>query len=82
MKRLSYWVAQRIDDSRAYSLRGARRKDVVAQLAEQGLGPKGGCTPWGATWGPVTRVTVEYADLLDLVEQCLGEGGGGWEDTD
>jgi len=73
MMRLTYWIAERYDDSRTYSIRGRRRKDVVEELKAFGLTAAGGSGD-GATFSAVHKVVVEYADAYDLMLQAMSEG--------
>lgn len=68
--RLTYWVAECLDDSSAYNVREKTRKACAARVAEhhdQG------------SYGAPKKVTVEYDNAFDLMDQCLGEGHGYWE---
>jgi hypothetical protein len=77
MAKLTYWVAERLDDSRVYSLIGKTKKEVVELVKE-----------WSASegiyrieFGPVEKRVIEYRDAFDLFDQVSGEGGGrlaGW----
>jgi hypothetical protein len=67
--KLTYWYAQCLDDSEAYSVREKTKKAAVQKVADN---------PHTA-FGPVTKVTVEYDNAFDLMEQCMGEGRGYWE---
>ena len=69
--KLSYWVAECLNDSKCYSLRAKTKKEVVALLASGN---------WRRSdYGPVKRVEFEYRDAFDLMENCLMESGGFWE---
>jgi hypothetical protein len=68
--KLSYWVANRLDDSRVYSIRTKTKKEALAALEESGI-PR--------SFGPVHRVTVEYYDAFDLMQSCMCEMHGYWE---
>jgi hypothetical protein len=68
--KLVYWVSEMLDDSTAYSVRGRRRRDVVEALIAQGYDPKN-----LTRHGPIHKVEVEYDNVFDLLDQCLGEGG-------
>ena len=70
--KLTYWVSKCLSDDRLYSVRGRRRKDVVAELETMGLGPDGGQCGDG-NFGPVTKVAVEYSDAFDLLESAMGD---------
>lgn len=66
--KLTYWYAERLDDTDAYAIRQKTRK---AALAEKATMPE--------EWGDVVKVMVEYDDAFDLVERCCGEGRCYWE---
>lgn len=86
--KLTYWIAECLDDSHAYNVRSKRRKDVKARLTADGfvwtetnwrghqdnyyLARGDG---WSRKYGPITKVTVEYDSAFDLVCQALQEGG-------
>ncbi len=72
--KLVYWIAESYENS-AYSIRGKRRRDVVDELIAQGFIPN------SDSHGPIHKVTVEYDNAFDLLQQCLGEGGI-WEGTE
>ena len=69
--KLEYWVAQHKTDSRAYNLR-AKSLSACKHLREE-MGSD--------NYGRPTKVTVTYADAFNLLDQCLGEGGGIWEEV-
>ena len=79
--RLHYWIADRLDDSRCYSIRAKTRKEVLAQLkeieAEPFMDDDEACyrTRWGAKYRLPHKVTIEYKDGFDLVNMALSEGG-------
>jgi hypothetical protein len=68
--KLIYWVAERLNDSTVYSIRGRRRRDVIDELREAGFDPKS-----SDAYGTPHKVEVEYDNAFDLLQQCLGEGG-------
>ena len=70
--KLTYWVAVCETDSKVYSIRERTKKAAMARAID-----------YRDTndYGPITKVTVEYQDALDLVQKCLCEGGGYWEST-
>lgn len=70
--KLTYWIAECLDDSHAYNIRAKTRKAVVAELAEKEGEIREG-------YGPPKKVTVEYQDAFDLMDQCMNEGRGYWE---
>jgi hypothetical protein len=71
-KKLTYWVAPHLTDSRVYNIRARTKRDALAMLAEYDPGQ----------YGPVQKVTVEYYDPFDLVTAALSEGGAYWEPWD
>ena len=72
MKKLTYWVALCTNDSDRYSIRAKTKKEVVAILNSDAYSGKEG-------YDPPKKVTVEFKDSFDLVEQCLSEGSNYWE---
>ncbi len=78
--KLTYWYSRCPTDSDAYSARCRTRREAVEYIKQTGgrILPKGyvaGSNGWHA---PI-KVTVEYDNALDLVQQCTGEGRLGWE---
>jgi hypothetical protein len=69
--KVTYWIAECLNDSHAYSIRERTKKAVETELNS------GRCNR--ADYGPVKKVIFEYSDAFDLVTQCLTEGGGYWE---
>jgi len=66
LRKLVYWYARCKDDGNCYSLRGRRKRDVVAALE---------CTSDPSAYGPIVKVEVEYTDAFDLMMSYIGEGG-------
>ena len=69
--KLTYWHAECFDDSSAYDIRTRTRKEAKEQVAI-----------WvsnSTRYGPIKKVTVEYSNAFDLMEQCSNEGRMGWE---
>lgn len=63
--KLTYWIADCLDDSKAYSIRAKTRKEVNAN-----------CAAWGAArFAEPRKIEIQYTDALDLARQLLGEGG-------
>jgi hypothetical protein len=62
--KLTYWIANCLDDSPAYSIRRRTRREVSAELAERGDGD----------YGEPHKITVKYDSAFDLLKRCLGEG--------
>ena len=69
--RLTYWVAMCRNDSDRYSLRAKTKKEVEAMLSSGSYRP--------TDFDPPKKVTVEYTDGFDLLQQCLCEGSNYWE---
>ena len=70
--KLTYWLADCLNDSDVFSIRERTKKAAVAKLAEYEPG-------W---FGPVRKVTVEYDDGFDLMHECSCENRHWWESTD
>jgi len=62
--KLTYWVADCLNDSKCYNLRAMTRKEIQSKRAEYDEG----------SFGPPRKIEVHYDNALDLVAQCLGEG--------
>jgi hypothetical protein len=67
--KLTYWIADCLDDSDVYSIRERTKKECAAR--RQVLGEQG--------YGKPRKVTVEYSDGFDLLNQCTCEGRQYWE---
>jgi hypothetical protein len=65
--KLTYWMSRCTNDSEVYNIRAKTKKEVITQL----LGRKG--------YEPPIKVTVEYKDAFDLMEQCSNEDHHHWE---
>jgi len=65
MAKVTYWLSACLDDSTVYNLRAKTRKALNVLLDERGR----------EGYGKPRKVTLEYADTLDLLNQVLGEGG-------
>jgi len=89
MRTLRYWVAECLNDSRCYSVRGRTKAEVTAELCRIGLRVIE-TDLHGKCWGEVNpaddstgrsrfalpkKVEIPYTDTFDLVCRCLGEGG-------
>jgi hypothetical protein len=70
--KLSYWYAPMLEDSNCYSIRTRTKKEAVQAKADH-WDPK--------AYGPVRKVTIEYVDGFDLMEECSVEGRHWWEHT-
>lgn len=66
-KKLTYWIAFHPDDDR-YNERGHTRRDVVEKLRDD------------KRYSKPVKITITYRDALNLINECLGEGGGLWEE--
>ena len=66
---LTYWVAQNWTGPDVYSIRTRTKREAVAQLAKHAPG----------LYGPLHKVTVEYTNAFDLLDQCSNEGHHYWE---
>ena len=69
MRKLTYWVALCTDDSELYSIRAKTRRECEAQLEKARVG-----RARAGRYEPPKKVTVEYADAFDLMDQCSNEG--------
>lgn len=70
--KLTYWTIPHTNDSAAYNIRAKTKREALDQAANH----------WNDhDYDPsrVTKVTVEYDNAFDLLQQCLGEGGAWWE---
>ncbi len=65
-RRLVYWVACRLDDSEAYSIRARTRRECVARRAQ--------FEEPDESFGPPHKVIVTYTNAFDLLDRVLGEG--------
>ena len=68
--KLTYWVAECLDDARCYNVRAKTRKACQA-AKDSRHDPQ--------HYGPVTKVTVKYRDEFDLMDMCMDEDAGYWE---
>lgn len=79
--RLTYWIAECLNDSQAYNIRERTKREAKEELARrQGEYAELGCS--GPRYSPVRKVTVEYDDGFDLMWMCLSAGGVSWEDEE
>lgn len=71
--KLTYWYAQCLTDSDAYSIRERTKKEAKAKMAS--------LTPSESTehFAPLKKVTVEYGDGFELMWLCAGEDRFYWE---
>lgn len=72
MKKLTYWVAKAIGDSDVYSMRAKTKKECLAAIAASG-------NEIGTDYEKPVKVTVEFKDTFDLLNDCLSEGRCYWE---
>lgn len=85
MRKLVYWVADRLDDSSAYSIRAATKREVSLTLLDDGCKPKKDadsetvyvlqCESYTISYAKPRKVVVEYDNLVHLIQKALGEGG-------
>jgi len=69
MKKLTYWVVRDVKN-RCYNIRSETREGAKAMAINYGWkNPK------------PRKVCIEYSNPFDLVKNCMGEGGGFWEDN-
>jgi hypothetical protein len=64
VRKLTYWIAQCLDDSSAYSIRRRTRREAQAAAKERDEG----------RYGPLRKVVVEFENVHELVFRALGEG--------
>jgi hypothetical protein len=78
MPKLTYWAAERLDDSKCYSLIGKTRKAVQEQLDELNRFYQEEQTHliWHAKFGPIEKHVIIYKDAFALLDMLTGEGGG------
>ena len=70
--KLTYWHIQHLTDSDTYSIRTKTRREALALVRDH-------WAPCDFDAATVHKVTVEYRDAFDLMEQCLSEDRGCWE---
>lgn len=64
--KLTYWYAQRKNDSDCYSIIAKTKKEAQAKVDHIGA----------ECFEPVEKRTIDYADGFDLFEMVTSEGGG------
>lgn len=65
-RKFTYWCCSQDHDSPCYNIRARARKEAKALLEKQ----------WNKErYSKPFKVTVEFNDLFDLIDQALGEGG-------
>lgn len=67
--KLTYWIAQCLDDADCYSIRELTKGACAAQVQRIISQAK------PSRFGPVHKVIVEYVSAFDLLDHCLSEGG-------
>lgn len=68
--KLTYWVARHTSDSDAYNIRTKTRREAMDRIADH----------WNdEDYEQPVKVTIEYEDGFDLMNQCMNEGRGYWE---
>lgn len=69
--KLTYWKAESLDDNDCYSIRTKTKNECIEQVASR----------WNSqNFSTPRKVTVEYTDGFDLLDQCLtGEYRANWE---
>jgi hypothetical protein len=65
--KLTYWCCNQTTDHQCYNLRARTKKEVLAMKKDHG----------GSGYSQPFKVTVEYKDAFDLMNQCMGEGSLG-----
>ena len=68
--KLTYWMAECLDDSAVYNIRERTKREAKTKLAS-------GYS--ASTFGPIRKVEIEYSDGFELVWLCLNESGAYWE---
>ena len=66
MANLTYWYAECIGDSDAYSIVAKTKKEAIAQREERGAD----------SYREPIKKTLFYKDAFDLFNWATGEGGG------
>lgn len=66
MRKLTYWIADCLDDHECYSIRTKTKKECAEQVAERNAEK--------VYYGQPRKVVVEFIDMHDLVFTALGEG--------
>ena len=83
--KLTYWIAECLDDNYVYSIRAQTRKAVKAELDSRGLVLRkagtfghidahyGADSEYAGKYGVPQKVTVEYASAFELLLLSLSE---------
>jgi len=85
MAKLTYWYSSSMTDSKAYNIRAKTRKECVSKRNEEAGVPADypankDTPPESNQYSKVAKAELEYNGALDLVIECLSEGGGYWEE--
>jgi hypothetical protein len=72
--KLTYWVAENLDDSQCYNIRAKTKKEVLNKITLVSKEWENETDLVAPKYGPVHKVEVEYADAFDLMDACMGEG--------
>lgn len=77
---LTYWISHCENDSDAYSIRETTKKAVLAEIEKRGCFWNEAKEEFenddrSQVFSVLNKVVVEYDNGLDLLKQCLGEGG-------
>ena len=64
MATLIYWCCECLDDSQAYNIRTKTKREALQLRDIRG----------SERYGLPVKQTVKYANALDLLDFCLGEG--------
>lgn len=78
MRKVTYWMAECLNDSPVYSIRTKLKKEAEALLAKverKNIKLVGENRQYRSKFGPLKKVVVEYASVLDLVFDAQSEGG-------
>lgn len=65
MRKLTYWIAEHLNDASCYSIRRRLRHEVITEVK--------GDRPW--EYDKPRKVTIRYRDAFDLMFKLLREGG-------
>lgn len=67
--KLTYWIAECLNDASCYSLRRKTKKEILEYFKENG----------DMGFGAPRKVSIEYDNAFDLMRQCMEESTGWWE---
>lgn len=71
-KKITYWVGVDREDCAAFNIRQRLSREAFAEWRELNKDQPN-------RWSKPVKVTVEYNDPFDLLDQCLGEDSRYWE---